>query len=70
MSDTTGVERGSLAILSAGAAALARAADLDTALAVVVEASAFTTFSEDEQHAIAASAARYGEFLGMPAVLS
>ncbi len=40
MSDTTGVERGSLAILSAGAAALARAADLDTALAVVVEASA------------------------------
>ncbi len=40
MSDTTDVERGSLAVLSAGAAALARAADLDTALAVIVEAGA------------------------------
>ena len=40
MSDSTGVDGGSLAVLSAGAAALARAADLDTALAVIVEASA------------------------------
>jgi diguanylate cyclase (GGDEF)-like protein len=40
VSDTTGVDSGSLAVLSAGAAALARAADLDTALAVIVEASA------------------------------
>ncbi len=40
MSDTTGADSGSLAVLSAGAAALARAADLDTALAVVVEAAA------------------------------
>ncbi len=40
MSDTTGAGSGSLAVLSAGAAALARAADLDTALAVIVEAGA------------------------------
>lgn len=40
MSDTSGVDSGSLAVLSAGAAALARAADLDTALAVIVEAGA------------------------------
>lgn len=39
MSDTTGADSGSLAVLSAGAAAIARAADLDTALAVIVEAS-------------------------------
>jgi diguanylate cyclase (GGDEF)-like protein len=39
VSDTTGTD-GSLAVLSAGAAALARAADLDTALAVIVEAAA------------------------------
>ena len=37
MTDTTG-SAGALAVLSAGAAALARAADLDTALAIVVEA--------------------------------
>jgi diguanylate cyclase (GGDEF)-like protein len=37
VSNTTGAA-GALAVLSAGAAALARAADLDTALAVVVEA--------------------------------
>lgn len=40
MSDTTGTDSGPLAVLSAGAAALARAADLDTALAVIVEAGA------------------------------
>ncbi|MFN8629481.1 MAG: hypothetical protein U0838_03920 [Chloroflexota bacterium] len=40
MSDTTGADSGSLAVLSAGAAAIARAADLDTALAVIVEAGA------------------------------
>jgi diguanylate cyclase (GGDEF)-like protein len=40
VSDTTGADSGSLAVLSAGAAAIARAADLDTALAVIVEASA------------------------------
>lgn len=38
MSDTPGVASGSLGVLSVGAAALARAADLDTALAVIVEA--------------------------------
>ncbi|MHB8893402.1 MAG: GGDEF domain-containing protein, partial [Candidatus Limnocylindrales bacterium] len=38
MSDSTGPASGPLAVLSAGAAALARAADLDTALAVIVEA--------------------------------
>jgi diguanylate cyclase (GGDEF)-like protein len=40
VSDTIGTGSGSLAVLSAGAAALARAADLDTALAVLVEAGA------------------------------
>ena len=40
MSDTTDVDSGPLAVLSAGAAALARAADLDIALAVIVEACA------------------------------
>lgn len=40
MSDSTVPDSGSLAVLSAGAAALARAADLDTALAVIVEAGA------------------------------
>jgi len=40
VSDTTGADSGSLSVLSAGAAALARAADLDTALAVIVEAGA------------------------------
>lgn len=40
MSDSTGPASGPLAVLSAGAAALARAADLDTALAVIVEAGA------------------------------
>jgi diguanylate cyclase (GGDEF)-like protein len=40
VSDTIGAGSGSLAVLSAGAAALARAADLDTALAVLVEAGA------------------------------
>ena len=38
MSDTTGADSGPLAVLAAGAAALARAANLDTALAVIVEA--------------------------------
>lgn len=40
VSDTTGANSGPLAVLSAGAAAVARAADLDTALAVIVEAGA------------------------------
>jgi diguanylate cyclase (GGDEF)-like protein len=40
VSDSTNPDRGSLAVLSAGAAALARAHDLDTALAVIVEAGA------------------------------
>ena len=40
MSDSTDPSNGPLAVLSAGAAALARAADLDTALAVIVEAGA------------------------------
>lgn len=40
MSDPAGPASGPLAVLSAGAAALARAADLDTALAVIVEAGA------------------------------
>lgn len=43
MSDTPGVATGSLGVLSAGAAALARAADLDTALAVIVEAGVAAT---------------------------
>jgi diguanylate cyclase (GGDEF)-like protein len=43
VSDTPGVANGSLGVLSAGAAALARAADLDTALAVIVEAGAAAT---------------------------
>ena len=43
MSDTPGVAIGSLSVLSAGAAALARAADLDTALAVIVETGAAAT---------------------------
>ncbi len=40
MSEPTGTASGPLSVLSAGAAALARAADLDTALAVIVEAGA------------------------------
>ena len=40
MSNSTGPATGPLAVLSAAAAALARAADLDTALAVIVEAGA------------------------------
>lgn len=40
MSDPTGPGDGPLAVLSAGAAALARANDLDTALSVIVEAGA------------------------------
>jgi len=40
VSDSTDPSNGPLAVLSAGAAALARAADLDTALAVIVEAGA------------------------------
>jgi len=40
VSEPTGSTSGPLAVLSAGAAALARAADLDTALAVIVEAGA------------------------------
>ena len=43
MADTTGADSGALAVLSAGAAALARAADLDTALAVLVEAGVSST---------------------------
>ncbi len=44
MADTnTGAGSGSLGVLSAGAAALARATDLDTALAVIVEAGAAAT---------------------------
>ncbi len=44
MADTnTGVGSGPLSVLSAGAAALARATDLDTALAVIVEAGAAAT---------------------------
>jgi diguanylate cyclase (GGDEF)-like protein len=40
VSEPTGTAGGPLSVLSAGAAALARAADLDTALAVIVEAGA------------------------------
>jgi len=40
VADTTGAGSGSLGVLSAAAAALARASDLDTALAVIVEAGA------------------------------
>ncbi len=40
MANTLGGEDGSLVVLSAGAAALARAADLDTALAMIVESGA------------------------------
>jgi hypothetical protein len=40
VSTTPDADSGPLAVLSAGAAALARAADLDTALAVIVEAGA------------------------------
>lgn len=40
MSDSIGAGDGPLTVLSAGAAALARAADLDTALSVIVEAGA------------------------------
>ncbi|HEX5826786.1 MAG TPA: GGDEF domain-containing protein [Candidatus Limnocylindrales bacterium] len=40
MSETTGAGTGSLTVLSAGAAALARAEDLDQALGVIVEAGA------------------------------
>ena len=43
MSDTPGVATGSLGVLSTGAAALARAVDLDTALAVIVEAGVAAT---------------------------
>ncbi len=56
MSDTTGADSGALAVLSAGGAALARAADLDTALAVIVEAgsaavgaSAAAVFGQDPE---------------------
>src|SRR3974390_1134358 len=45
VSDTTD-DGGSLAVISAGAAALARAADLDTALAVIVEAGAAAVGAE------------------------
>ena len=47
MSEPTGTPSGPLAVLSAGAAALARAADLDTALAVIVEAGA-TALAADQ----------------------
>jgi diguanylate cyclase (GGDEF)-like protein len=40
VTEPTGTASGPLAVLSAGAAALARAADLDTALAIIVEAGA------------------------------
>ena len=43
MSEPAGAASGPLTVLSAGAAALARAADLDTALAVIVEAGAAAT---------------------------
>ena len=43
MTDSNGTGAGSLSVLSAGAAALARATDLDTALAVIVEAGAAAT---------------------------
>ena len=43
MSDSIGGVAGSLSVLSAGAAALARATDLDQALAVIVEAAAAAT---------------------------
>jgi len=47
VSEPSGTTSGPLAVLSAGAAALARAADLDTALAVIVEAGA-TAVAADE----------------------
>jgi diguanylate cyclase (GGDEF)-like protein len=43
VTDSIGVGAGSLSVLSAGAAALARASDLDTALAVIVEAGVAAT---------------------------
>jgi diguanylate cyclase (GGDEF)-like protein len=43
VSDSIAAGAGSLSVLSAGAAALARATDLDTALAVIVEAAASAT---------------------------
>ncbi len=43
MTDSLGAGAGSLSVLSAGAAALARATDLDTALAVIVEAGVAAT---------------------------
>ena len=43
MTDSIGAGAGALGVLSAGSAALARAADLDTALAVIVEAGAAAT---------------------------
>ncbi len=43
MTDSNGDGAGTLTVLSAGAAALARATDLDTALAVIVEAGAAAT---------------------------
>ena len=44
MADTNvGADSGPLSVLSAGAAALARANDLDTALGVIVEAGAAAT---------------------------
>ncbi len=46
MSEPTGAASGPLAVLSVGAAALARAADLDTALAVIVEAGAAAVDAE------------------------
>lgn len=57
MSDTHGGGDRSLVVLSAGAAALARAANLDTALAVIVEAgaaavgaSSAAVFAQDPEH--------------------
>ncbi len=46
MSDPAGSASGPLSVLSAGAASLARAADLDTALAVIVEAGAAAVGAE------------------------
>jgi len=43
VTDSNGTAAGSLTVLAAGAAALARATDLDTALAVIVEAGAAAT---------------------------
>jgi diguanylate cyclase (GGDEF)-like protein len=57
VADTDGADGGSLGVLSAGAAALARASSLDTALAVIVEAGAAAVgasvaavFGRDPEH--------------------